>query len=113
MRVREHSTVNHSASEYFRKVFHHTNIAKNFLSIFKRGVIDAYRHMSEADLGRYCAELDLRYNTRDMNDAKHAREIRLGGVGRRLTSRRTVSSPAKPAKLLRQIGARRKRWTRD
>ncbi len=84
-----HGSVNHSAKEYVRGVFHHTNTAENFFSIFKRGVIGTYHHMSEAHLGRYCAEFDLRYNTRDMNDAERANEILKGGIGRRLTYRRT------------------------
>lgn len=45
--------------------------------------------MSEAHLGRYCAEFDLRYNTRDMTDGERATEILKGGIGRRLTYRRT------------------------
>lgn len=85
-----HSVVNHSAKEYVTTGgFKHSNTAENFFSIFKRGVIGTYHHMSEAHLGRYCAEFDLRYNTRDMNDAERAREILLGGIGRRLTYRRT------------------------
>ena len=85
-----HSVVNHSAKQYVTTGgFKHSNTAENFFSIFKRGVIGTYHHMSEAHLGRYCAEFDLRYNTRDMNDAERAREILLGGIGRRLTYRRT------------------------
>jgi hypothetical protein len=84
-----HGRVNHSAGEYVRGVFHHSNTVENFFSIFKRGVIGTYHHMSEAHLGRYCAEFDLRYNTRDMNDAERAAEILKGGIGRRLTYRRT------------------------
>jgi transposase-like protein len=84
-----HSTVNHSAKEYVRGVFHHTNTAENFFSIFKRGVIGTYHHMSEAHLGRYCAEFDLRYNTRSLSDAERSTEILKGIVGKRLTYRRT------------------------
>ena len=84
-----HSTVNHSASEYVTTGgFKHSNTAENFFSIFKRGVIGTYHHMSEAHLGRYCAEFDLRYNTRDMNDGERAALILKGAVGRRLTYRR-------------------------
>ena len=83
-----HGKVNHSAGEYVRGVFHHSNTAENFFSIFKRGVIGTYHHMSEAHLGRYCAEFDLRYNTRDMNDGERAAMILKGGEGRRLTYRR-------------------------
>ena len=44
--------------------------------------------MSEADLGRYCAEFDLRYNTRGITDGERAAMILKGGEGRRLTYRR-------------------------
>jgi len=85
-----HSVVNHSAKEYVTTGgFKHSNTAENFFSIFKRGVIGTYHHMSEAHLGRYCREFDLRYNTRDMNDGERAAVIVQGMVGRRLTYRRT------------------------
>jgi transposase-like protein len=84
-----HSVVNHSAKEYVTTGgFKHSNTAENFFSIFKRGVIGTYHHMSEAHLGRYCAEFDLRYNTRELTDGERANEILLGGIGRRLTYRR-------------------------
>ncbi len=51
-----HGKVNHSAGEYVTSWrFKHSNTAENFFSIFKRGVIGIYHHMSEAHLGRYCA----------------------------------------------------------
>jgi transposase-like protein len=84
-----HSTVIHSQSEYVRKAgFTHSNTAENFFSIFKRGVIGTYHHMSEAHLGRYCREFDLRYNTREMTDGERALTIVKGMIGRRLTYRR-------------------------
>ncbi|MEV4933930.1 IS1595 family transposase, partial [Sphingobium sp. LSP13-1-1.1] len=84
-----HSAVNHSAKEYVATGgFKHSNTAENFFSIFKRGVIGTYHHMSEAHLGRYTAEFDLRYNTRDMTDGERAAIILKGGEGRRLTYRR-------------------------
>lgn len=85
-----HTTVIHSAGEYVRKGgFAHSNTAENFFSIFKRGVIGTYHHMSEAHLARYCREFDLRYNTRDMTDGERAAAILTGAEGRRLTYRRT------------------------
>lgn len=85
-----HSTVNHSAKEYVTTGgFKHSNTAENFFSIFKRGVIGTYHHMSEAHLGRYCAEFDLRYNTRTVTDGERATVILKGIVGKRLTYRRT------------------------
>jgi len=85
-----HYTVNHSAGEYVTTGgFKHSNTAENFFSIFKRGVIGTYHHISEAHLGRYCAEFDLRYNTRTITDGERAALILKGGEGRRLTYRRS------------------------
>ena len=85
-----HYSVNHSAKEYVTYGgFKHSNTAENFFSIFKRGVIGTYHHMSEAHLGRYCKEFDFRYNTRKMTDSERA-DIALQGItGKRLTYRRT------------------------
>ncbi len=85
-----HSVVNHSAKEYVTTGgFKHSNTAENFFSIFKRGVIGTYHHMSEAHLGRYCAEFDMRYNTRTITDGERADVVLKGIVGKRLTYRRT------------------------
>jgi len=83
-----HGVVEHYSREY-AKGEKHSNTVENFFSIFKRGVIGTYHHMSEAHLGRYLAEFDLRANTRDLSDGERAHEILKGGVGRRLTYRRT------------------------
>lgn len=84
-----HSTVNHSAKEYVKTGgFKHSNTAENFFSIFKRGVIGTYHHLSEAHLGRYCKEFDFRYNTRAMTDGKRASIALIGIAGKRLTYRR-------------------------
>lgn len=45
--------------------------------------------MSEAHLGRSCAEFDLPYSTRELTGAERANEFLRGGVGRRLTYRQT------------------------
>ena len=50
--------------------FKHSNTVENFFSIFKRGVIGTYHHMSEAHLARYCREFDFRYNTRKLTDSE-------------------------------------------
>jgi hypothetical protein len=85
-----HSVVNHSAKEYVTTGgFKHSNTAENFFSIFKRGVIGTYHHMSEAHLGRYTAEFDFRCNTRKILDGERAAMILKGGEGKRLTYRRT------------------------
>ncbi|MFC7498652.1 IS1595 family transposase [Enterovirga sp. GCM10030262] len=85
-----HTSVIHSQSEYVRMGgFAHSNTAENFFSIFKRGVIGTYHHMSEAHLGRYAAEFDFRYHTRSDTDAERADQSLRGIYGKRLTYRRT------------------------
>ena len=84
-----HGTVNHSAKEYVTTGgFKHSNTVENFFSIFKRGVIGTYHHMSEAHLARYTAEFDFRYNHRSVNDFKRANAALIGAIGKRLTYRR-------------------------
>ena len=85
-----HGKVNHSASQYVTTGgWKHSNTAENFFSIFKRGVIGTYHHMSEAHLGRYCAEFDFRYNTRLISDSERTDAAMIGSRGKRLTYRRT------------------------
>ncbi|MFN2473846.1 MAG: IS1595 family transposase, partial [Sphingomicrobium sp.] len=57
-----HGRVVHALHEYARGGAH-SNTAENFFSIFKRGVIGTYHHLSPAHLHRYCAEFDFRYNS--------------------------------------------------
>ncbi len=42
----------------------HVNSAEGFFSIFKRGLVGTYQHMSEQHLHRYLAEFDFRMNHR-------------------------------------------------
>ena len=88
-----HQTVNHRSLEYARGNWH-TNTAENFFSIFKRGVVGTYHHLSEAHLHRYCAEFDFRYNTRTDTDAERADQSLRGIYGKRLTYRRPRSLAA-------------------
>jgi transposase-like protein len=83
-----HAKVNHARREYVSfSRFRHTNTAENFFSIFKRGVIGTYHHLSEAHLHRYCLEFDFRYNTRDLTDAERTTEAVKGARGKRLMYR--------------------------
>lgn len=84
-----HGTANHSADEYVRATFWHTNTIENYFSILKRGVIGTYHHVSEAHLKRYLVEFDYRYNTRELTDAERAAKALKGARGKRLTYRRT------------------------
>jgi transposase-like protein len=88
-----HGKVNHGAGEYARGA-DHSNTAENFFSIFKRGVIGTYHHMSEAHLHRYTAEFDFRYNTKNISDRERADKALVGSFGKRLTYRRTAALAA-------------------
>jgi transposase-like protein len=86
-----HGAVNHSAEEYVRAHFWHTNTAENYFSILKRGIIGTYHHVSEAHLHRYLAEFDFRYNQRarlGVDDAMRMAKAAKGIAGKRLTYRR-------------------------
>ena len=83
-----HGTVNHGIGEYVAHGTLHTNTVENFFSIFKRGVIGTYHHLSEQHLSRYCAEFDFRYNTRKVSDAERTDAAMVGARGKRLTYRR-------------------------
>jgi hypothetical protein len=83
-----HGAVVHSRGEYARGA-DHSNTVENFFSIFKRGYVGTYHHMSEAHLHRYTAEFDFRYNHRTASDADCAAGILAGMEGKRLTYRRT------------------------
>jgi transposase-like protein len=83
-----HGSVNHSAEEYVRAYFWHTNTVENYFSIFKRSVYGCYFHVSEAHLHRYAAERDFMHNHRDrlgFDDAARADAILIGAKGKRLT----------------------------
>lgn len=66
----------------------HVNSAEGFFSIFKRGLVGTYQHMSEQHLHRYLAEFDFRMNHRvklGYSDDMPA-DIALQGIrGKRLT----------------------------
>ena len=87
-----HGSVNHSAEEYVRASFWHTNTVENYFSILKRGIFGTYHHVSEVHLHRYGAEFDFRYNYRvrlGFSDMERAEKIATGMIGKRLTYRRT------------------------
>jgi transposase-like protein len=88
-----HGRVLHNGREYAVGE-RHSNTAENFFSIFKRGVIGTYHHLSEAHLHRYTAEFDFRYNTRKDTDAERSDLALKGIAGKRLTYRRPDQSAA-------------------
>ena len=59
-----HETVNHSAKEYVR-VDVHTNTVEGMWSLFKRGVVGSFHHVSQKHLDRYLDEFEFRFNNRN------------------------------------------------
>lgn len=87
----QHQKVNHSALHYSftaKGERWHTNTVENFFSIFKRGIIGVYHHVSQAHLARYASEFDFRYNHRGATDAERSDSALAGIFGKRLTYRR-------------------------
>ena len=89
--IAKHESVSHSAKEYARKsgdVSVNVNTLEGFFSVFKRGMIGTYQHVSEAHMPRYVAEFDFRQNTRErlgVNDVSRAAIALKGFAGKRLT----------------------------
>jgi hypothetical protein len=85
-----HGWVDHSAEEYVRAYFRHTNTIENYFSIFKRAVYGCHFHVSEWHLHRYAAERDFMYNNRialGIDDLARADLALRGAIGKRLTYR--------------------------
>jgi transposase-like protein len=87
----DHEAVDHHRAEYARGDVS-TNTVEGFFSIFKRGIVGVYHHVSEAHLDRYLAEFDFRYSNRakhGVTDGERAALIAKGIEGKRLTYRPT------------------------
>lgn len=58
-----HETINHSIKEYVRGDVH-TNSIEGMWSLFKRGVVGSFHHVSKKHLERYLDEFEFRFNNR-------------------------------------------------
>ena len=78
-----HAAVAHSAREYARGPVH-TNGIESLWSMFKRGYVGTYHHMSEAHVGRYVNEFTGRHNIRPLDTEAQMGSVARGMVGKRL-----------------------------
>jgi transposase-like protein len=62
-----HDTVNHSKEEWVRGQVH-TNTIESAFSLFKRGVVGSFHHLSAKHLQAYLDEFVFRYNRRKNRD---------------------------------------------
>jgi len=60
---KQHSAVDHSKHEWVRGQVH-TNSIESVWSLFKRGVVGSYHHLSEKHLQSYLDEFSFRFNKR-------------------------------------------------
>lgn len=68
----------------------HTNTAEGYFSLFKRGLVGTYQHISPAHLPRYLNEFDFRMNNRarlGVDDTARTERAVKGAHGKRLTYR--------------------------
>jgi transposase-like protein len=93
--VDKHEAVNHN-KEFVRETPEgekvHCNTAEGYFSIFKRGLVGTYQHMSEQHLPRYLAEFDFRMSNRvrlGVSDDMRTDRALQGIAGKRLTYRQT------------------------
>jgi hypothetical protein len=88
-KVLKRETVNHSRDEYARGDVT-TNSVEGYFSVFERGMVGVYQHVSEQHLKRYLAEFDFRQSNRSklgIDDAVRANRILKGAENKRLTYR--------------------------
>jgi transposase-like protein len=89
-----HSSVEHTADEYVRDGYIHTNTVEGYYSIFKRGMKGVYQHCKDKHLHRYLAEFDFRYSNRvglGVDDQARTSRALKGISGKRLTYRGPVA----------------------
>ena len=87
-----HRSVDHSAGEYVRDGFKHSNTAESYFAILKRGVYGSFHSISETHLQRYLVEFDFRWNTRKISDVERAERLLTGAKGKRLMYRQPDQS---------------------
>lgn len=87
--ISKRESVNHSIKEWVRGDVH-TNTVEGYFSVFKRGMIGTYQHVSQTHLHRYVHEFDFRQNTREklgIDDEMRTERAVSGAQGKRLTYR--------------------------
>jgi transposase-like protein len=77
-----HHTVNHSAGEYVRHFFAHTNGIEGAWSLLKRQIYGTHHWVSPKHLARYVDEMTWRYNRRRMAEGERLNALIAGSDGR-------------------------------
>lgn len=85
-----HHTVNHSAGEYVRHYYAHTNGIEGAWSLLKRQIYGTHHWVSPKHLARYVGEMTWRYNRRRMGEGERLNALIAGSAGR-LTYRALIA----------------------
>jgi transposase-like protein len=86
----QHQSVNHSAGEYVRDGYVHTNGIEGAWSLLKRQIYGIHHWVSPKHLARYVDEMTWRYNRRQMSMGERVNALIAGSDGR-LTYRRLTA----------------------
>ena len=95
MREYRHEAVAHSAGEYVRDKAH-TNGIESFWSLFKRGIMGSYHHVSVKHLSRYVDEFSQRQGGYEVHALDYMTTAAVNMPGRRLTHRMLVNGEVQP-----------------
>jgi hypothetical protein len=85
-----HHTVNHSAGEYVKHYFIHTNGLEGAWSLFKRQIYGIHHWISEKHLDRYLGEFTFRYNRRQVGEGDRMNDF-LSRTAGRLTNKALIA----------------------
>lgn len=77
-----HHTINHSAGEYVKHYFIHTNGLEGAWSLFKRQIYGIHHWISEKHLDRYLGEFTFRYNRRQAGEGDRMNDFLSRTAGR-------------------------------
>jgi len=90
----DHGVTSHGIGEYVRGDIH-SNTVEGYFSVFKRGLMGTYHHVSPEHLKRYLSEFDFRYNFRTAagyEDVARSAEALRGIGGKRLMYRDSLDA---------------------
>lgn len=85
-----HHTTNHSAGQYVKNFYNHTNGIEGAWSLIKRQIYGIHHWVSPKHLDRYLSEMTWRYNRRDSEEGDRVNNL-LNQVSGRLTYKALIS----------------------
>lgn len=77
-----HHRVNHSAGEYVRHYFNHTNGIESVWALFKRQIIGTHHWLSPKHINKYLGEMTWRFNLREMAEGSRVNALLSQTAGR-------------------------------